>query len=100
MTQQTDSRGDVRSRSVRGMWGLIRALAGECRGGGDVAEWKFHRGGIPLSMTMGPTAEDETRECYAACPACGSRLTHRRRGATRYGHGCDHQWRIGEQGNG
>jgi DNA-directed RNA polymerase subunit RPC12/RpoP len=26
--------------------------------------------------TFGPTAEDETSDRYAACPACGSRLTH------------------------
>lgn len=43
--------------------------------------------------TFGPTAEDETSDCYAACPACGSRLTHRREGDTWHCHGCGHHWR-------
>jgi ribosomal protein L37AE/L43A len=46
--------------------------------------------------TFGPTAEDETSEYYAACPECGSRMTHRREGGTWHCHACGRHWR--EQG--
>ena len=46
--------------------------------------------------TFGPTAEDGTSARYAACPHCGSRLTHRRRGDTWHCHACGGLWREEE----
>ena len=42
---------------------------------------------------IGPLAEGETGDYYAACPACGSRMTHRREADTWHCHGCGHHWR-------
>jgi hypothetical protein len=46
-----------------------------------------------LMDIIGPTAQDETHERYAACADCGSRITHRRDGDTWHCHACGAHWR-------
>ncbi len=44
-------------------------------------------------MTHGPTANDETRERYAECSACGSRMTHLHAEDCWHCHGGGEHWR-------